>query len=140
MKCEMCGKEITSLKVGVFNYDGSDSDVTYSFDECENDAVVIDVDPNWTGNELNEDEVINTIHCPHCGKFPFENKEIQTRTHIAVAMFRKLENVDKYKTCKNCVHYIICEQYREFANLPKERLLNNWCSEFTDKNRYERRS
>lgn len=88
MKCEKCGKEITSLKVEMFNHDGSDSDVTHSFNECETDAVVIDVDPNWTGNELDEEEMADTIHCPFCGEFPFENKEIQTYNYVRVVMFK----------------------------------------------------
>lgn len=95
MKCEKCNKEITELKVTIFNYDGSDSDTVHSFHECEENAVVIDVDPDLAGNELEGEEMADTISCPHCGEFPFKSKEIQTRHYISVAMFKDAENTDK---------------------------------------------
>ena len=88
MICELCGKEITQLKVGMFNHDGSDSDVAYSFEECDKNAVVLGLDTNWTGYELDESEMSDTIHCPYCGKFPFKNKEIQTYDYVCVVMFK----------------------------------------------------
>lgn len=88
MRCEKCGKEIISLKAGVFNRDGSDSDVEYGFDECEENAVVMDIDHNWTGAELSEDERTDTIHCPFCGEFPFKDKEIQVYVSLKVVMFK----------------------------------------------------
>ncbi len=94
MKCEKCGKEIMTFKVGHFNWDGNDSDIECDFFECESDAVVVDLSPNWTGYELDDEEAIDTIHCPYCGKFPFENTEIQTYEYVRVVMFKDAENVN----------------------------------------------
>lgn len=53
MKCEKCGKEMYLIKLNIFNRDGSDSHVPHMYDEEQDeDAVVIDTNPNWTGYEL----------------------------------------------------------------------------------------
>jgi hypothetical protein len=88
VKCEMCGAEINYLLVDIFNRDGSDDFRAHEIAECPEDAVYVDVDPNWTGNELSEEEMLETIECPHCGKFPFESKEIQTIEFVRVVMFK----------------------------------------------------
>lgn len=89
MKCEKCGKEIDSVMVGVFNYDGSDSDVKHYIEEVEEDAAVFETEQNWTGYELSEEEQRETISCPYCGEFPFENTEIQVYNVVRVVCFRR---------------------------------------------------
>ena len=49
MKCEMCGGQIDQLMVNIFNHDGSDGYYKYPFQELEENAVEIEVNPNWTG-------------------------------------------------------------------------------------------
>ena len=51
-KCEKCGKEIGILLVNVFDHDGSDSFYAHEIAEYPENAVCVDVSPNWTGNEL----------------------------------------------------------------------------------------
>lgn len=89
MKCEKCGHELGALSVDMFNYDGSDRFVDVVFREEEENAVVIDTTQNWTGYELSEEELSDTIHCPNCGRFPFENTEIQVYDVVRLVMFRK---------------------------------------------------
>ncbi len=88
MKCEKCGKEIGFLRVSMFNYDGSDSSYIYPYKEAEEDAVILDTNANWVGYGLSEEEMTRTITCPHCGKFPFKQEEIQTYEIVRVVMFK----------------------------------------------------
>jgi hypothetical protein len=88
VKCEKCGKEIKTLLVDIFNRDGSDSFYTHEIVEYAENAACVDVDPNWTGNELSEEEALDTIKCPCCGKFPFDSEEIQAVEFVRVVMFK----------------------------------------------------
>ena len=87
MKCEKCGNEICRLKIDMFNHDGSDNFYSYIFDEVEKN-VVVEIDKNWTGYELSEEEQIETIVCPYCGEFPFKDKEIQVYEIVRLVMFK----------------------------------------------------
>ena len=89
MKCEKCGKEIDSLLVDCFNYDGSDSCYRFPITEYEEDAVTVDVDRNWTGYELSEEEQVDRLSCPHCKQFPFESKEVQIQEIVHIICFKK---------------------------------------------------
>ncbi len=89
MKCEKCGKEISFLNVNHFNHDGSDSYLSITFEEVPDNAVLIETNKNWTGYDLSEEEMIETIQCPLCGKFPLKNEEIQLYELVKVVMFKK---------------------------------------------------
>lgn len=88
IRCKKCGKIIGSVNVGRFNYDGSDSDIKYSLNEVEEDAVYFETDANWTGYELSEEEMSETIYCPHCDEFPFNDKEVQVYNIVRVVCFK----------------------------------------------------
>ena len=88
IRCKKCGKIIGSVNVGRFNYDGSDSDIKHSLNEVEEDAVYFETDTNWTGYELSEEEMSETIHCPHCDEFPFNDKEVQVYNVVRVVCFK----------------------------------------------------
>ena len=88
IKCEKCGKEIRNVSVNFFNRDGSDGLQVTEITECECEAVYMDVNANWTGYGLNEEEMPDTILCPHCGKYPFCDTEIQVYDIVRVVMFR----------------------------------------------------
>lgn len=91
MKCEKCGHELTAIEVNFFNdCNGSDSFIKESFKEEEVDAVVLEIDKNWTGYELDEEEMTSTIRCPHCNQFPFKNKEIQVYEVVRAVMFKEV--------------------------------------------------
>ena len=89
MKCEKCGKELKYININMFGHDGSDYFRNHHFQECEENAVVIDTDSAWTGYELSDEERLETIKCPYCNQFPFEDKEIQEYEMIRLVMFRR---------------------------------------------------
>ena len=92
MKCEKCGKQINSLLIDTFNYDGSDNYYEYPIKEYEENAATIDVYHDWTGYELTEEEQKNTIHCPYCNQFPFICEEIQTENIVRIICFKRSDN------------------------------------------------
>ena len=94
VKCEKCGKEIRSLMINIFNYDGSDGDYEFPITEYEENAVTVDVNHDWTGDELSEEEQKNTIRCPYCNQFPFVSEEIQTDNIVRIICFKRSENND----------------------------------------------
>lgn len=94
VKCEKCGKEMSYVLVNKFNYSGSDSFLKYSYNRI-GDCISIVADRNWTGYELSEEEILETIVCPHCGKYPFQSKEIHVYDEVEIVMFPKEnKNVD----------------------------------------------
>lgn len=86
MICEKCGKELESLEVNHFNQDGSD-DWYDTGVEINGEIVSMTVLPNWTGNELTEEEQIGTIRCPHCHQFPFKQKMVDAYPYVTVIMY-----------------------------------------------------
>ena len=89
MKCEKCGHKLSALSVDMFNYDGSDRFVDSTFREEGESAVIVETTRNWVGYELLEPEMHETIRCPNCGKFPFENTEVQAYEVVRLVMFKK---------------------------------------------------
>lgn len=86
MKCEQCGKELNSIEVDMFNYDGSDD--WYDAELFEESGIVfLNVLPNWTGDELDEDEQADTIRCPHCNQYPFKCRLIETCRYVNIQMY-----------------------------------------------------
>ena len=89
MKCEKCGRLLTHLDVNFFDHEGADYEQQLSFNEYDTDAVEVEVTQNWTGYDLSEEEMAETIYCPHCRQFPFKNPEIQTFDITRVVMFKQ---------------------------------------------------
>lgn len=89
MICELCGAKIDSLLIDVFNGNGSDGLCEYPIQEYENNTVAADASPNWTGGDLDEDEQIETIHCPRCGRFPFKHQEVQVYHFVRIVCFKE---------------------------------------------------
>jgi len=90
IKCEKCGKEIECVKVDYFLYGGSDGFESVPFEEHKN-GIYIDLSLNWCGYEFDEDseEILDCIRCPHCGKYPFIDTEIQKYEFERVVMFKQ---------------------------------------------------
>lgn len=86
-KCASCGKEIDSVLISRFDYDGSDSEIRVNFEEYPENVKVITADKNWCGYELTEKEQIEDIQCPYCKKFPFKQKEVQVHEYIHIVCF-----------------------------------------------------
>lgn len=86
MKCEMCGKEIDRLEVDMFNNDGSDDWYNAEIYE-DNGVIMMNLIPNWTGDELTEEEQVETIRCPHCKKFPFKRKMVDAWHSVSVLLY-----------------------------------------------------
>lgn len=89
MICEKCGKKIDGLNVNVFNFDGSDSDTQIPIDETSKHVAIIELEKNWTGYELSEEEQRDTITCPYCKQYPFEYEEIDTYEFVRVVCYKK---------------------------------------------------
>jgi hypothetical protein len=88
LKCEKCGREISEVLVNFFDHNGADSYEKVPFEVHEN-GIYVDVDQNWTGYELDEEERPETIQCPHCKEFPLESTETQVYTIVRVVCFTK---------------------------------------------------
>ena len=88
IKCECCGRELNYVNVDLFDIQGSDSFERLPLYECDDNAVYIEPGQIWTGYELSEEEQINTIECPYCNKFPFNEKDIQVEDVVRVVMFK----------------------------------------------------
>ena len=89
IKCEKCGHELEKLNVLTFARDGSDYEDKCEAGVCNDEAVVVETSKDWCGYELTEEEMLDTITCPHCGKFPFESTELYVYDIVQVVMFRK---------------------------------------------------
>lgn len=50
-------------------------------------AAYFETDANWTGYDLTEQEMNETIHCPVCGKNPFPDQEVQVCDIVRVVKF-----------------------------------------------------
>lgn len=88
IKCKCCGREINYVNVDLFDIQGSDSFERLPLYECDDNAVYIEPGQIWTGYELSEEEQIDTIECPYCNKFPFNEKDIQIEDVVRVVMFK----------------------------------------------------
>lgn len=94
IKCNNCKKDINKILLNRFNYDGSDSEELIEFSEIfnyESRGIVIRTDTNWTGYELTNEERQETISCPYCHKYPFNEKdEIETNEPVEIICFSNL--------------------------------------------------
>ena len=88
IKCKCCGRELNYVNVDLFDIQGSDSFERLPLYECDDNAVYIEPGQIWTGYELSEEEQIDTIECPYCNKFPFNEKDIQVEDVVRVVMFK----------------------------------------------------
>lgn len=90
MKCEKCGAEINSLLVNMFDIDGADKYVVCHIYEPEGyDAIEVETDQNWTGYGQEGEDMRDSIACPFCRKYPFEDEEIQVYDVVKVVMFKR---------------------------------------------------
>ena len=87
IKCKCCGAEIKSVMVDLFDHNGNDNDYELPLAECAENAVYFETGAMWTGYELSETEQRETITCPKCHKYPFED-EIQIDEIVRVVMFK----------------------------------------------------
>jgi len=88
LRCEKCGKMMDCVLVDMFDHNGADSYEKIQINPIE-DAAVFEVSQNWTGYELSEGEQHETILCPHCKQFPFDDPEIDVYDSVQVICFRK---------------------------------------------------
>lgn len=87
--CERCGKKIDHINTGVFNRDGSDSDVSLPVEyDPISGCVSFTTSQNWTSYELTDEERKDDIRCPYCGKYPFDREcEIEFYEPVEVLMW-----------------------------------------------------
>ena len=124
MKCEKCGHELDVIAVDVFNHFGENLP-SLQRPRVVGNAVIAETSKNWCGYRLPDEEALDTIRCPHCGKFPFENTELQRYEVISLVMFKKGDNgeaVDAVPVvrCKDCLYWEsaigFCHQNSQYYN------------------------
>lgn len=89
MKCNKCGMEISEIETSYFTIDGDDEKDNFTILEAPNNAVYFDIDANWCGYDLTEEEQMEQIECPFCHKFPFKIKEVQVHEIVRVVCFKE---------------------------------------------------
>ena len=68
--CKHCGYPVDHIATNCFLHDGSDAE--YHFRGQENEgAMMFELPESWCGADLSEEEMMDSIKCPHCRKFPF---------------------------------------------------------------------
>lgn len=91
MICKNCHRKINHIAASVFDRDGSDYMQLFPLFEVPSDehyyAGYFETDANWTGYDLSEQEMNETIHCPVCGKNPFPDQEVQVCDIVRVVKF-----------------------------------------------------
>lgn len=87
--CENCGRNLSYVRVQTFLRDGTDMFWDSPIEPAQQNAAVVEADPNWCGYELSEEERPDTIICPHFQKYPFNSTEIQIYNVVRVVMFRR---------------------------------------------------
>ena len=98
LKCRNCRKIMETLAISRFNWDGSDSRYLVGYTINDNGVICFETDEEWCGYGLipvNEDEVdnpnddlMNTIVCPHCGK-PIEASTLSIDMPVVVCIWPK---------------------------------------------------
>ena len=88
MRCENCGNTISQVKINEFIHDGSDVERLVNVEEDGFGAVIFETNPNWTGYELSEEEMMERVRCPICKQFPFKHKEVQVYDVVRVVCFK----------------------------------------------------
>ena len=109
MKCEKCGHELDVIAVDVFNHFGENLP-SLQRPRAVGNAVIAETSKNWCGYRLPDEEALDTIRCTHCGKFPFENTELQRYEVISLVMFKKGDNGEAVDAelvvrCKDCKEF-----------------------------------
>lgn len=115
IKCKCCGREINYVNVDLFDIHGSDSFERVPLYECDDNAVYIEPGQVWTGNDLSEEEQIDTIRCPYCDQFPFNEKDIQAEDVVRVVMFKDDEETHA-KEKAGIPPDIVLETYKQAIN------------------------
>ena len=79
MRCKHCGKEIPKININVFQHDGTDKLELHEVSQSvwAKGYAVVATSRNWTGYDLDTEERLETIECPHCGKFPFDETDFE---------------------------------------------------------------
>lgn len=86
--CKHCDRPIERIITNCFGCEGADYDYTFPVCEPTEGVAEIELPTSWCGYELTEKEMMESIRCPHCGKFPFsESAGINVTTVARVVCF-----------------------------------------------------
>lgn len=96
MKCKHCGKEIPRININMFQHDGTDKLEPHEVFQSmwAKDCAVVVTSRNWTGYDLDTEERLETIECPHCGKFPFSETDFEVMDGDGYVNILMREDVD----------------------------------------------
>ena len=88
--CKNCGWPIERITTNLFARDGSDYAWTFEVGEPVDGVAKMELPTCWTGYELSEEEMMESIRCPHCKAFPFsESAGINVETVVRVVCFEE---------------------------------------------------
>lgn len=88
--CKHCGKPIERIITNCFDREGADYDYAFLVIEPVEGVAEIELPTSWCGYELSENEMMESIRCSHCGKFPFsESAGINIETVVKVVCFEE---------------------------------------------------
>lgn len=93
--CKFCNKPIDRIITNCFDREGADYDYFFSVIEPVDGVAEIELPTSWCGYELSENEMMEGIHCPHCGKFPFSDSAgINVETVVKIICFKEASDHD----------------------------------------------
>lgn len=91
--CKHCDRPIERIITNLFDCEGADYDCSFLFAEPEEGVAEMELPACWCGYGLSESEMMESIRCPHCDKFPFsESAGINIATVVKVACFEEGDN------------------------------------------------
>lgn len=90
--CKHCDKPIEHIITNLFDREGADYDYNFQMAEPQEGVAELMLPTCWCGYGLSEAEMMESIRCPHCGKFPFsESVGINIETVVHVVCFEEAE-------------------------------------------------
>lgn len=90
--CKHCGFPVNEVLCSCFTHEGADSEASFPVEEPAQHPGVAEffVPTSWTGYDLTTEEQAECILCPHCRKFPFDEKAgINVQTLVSVVCFEE---------------------------------------------------
>lgn len=94
MKCEKCGCNLPYVQINDFQVDEYDWYWDKSIKQTSANTAIVETTKNWRGYGLSKEEMSNTIRCPKCKQYPFENNEIQIYDVVRIVMFKRDDNYE----------------------------------------------
>ena len=111
VRCHHCHKKLENVNLNCFRWDGSDGEYQHGISWCGlNDEgqpfVEVRTSMPWTGDDLTDEERLETVTCPHCGKYPFGAETMNTFVATSLVMFPHKEDVEMVEEDRLTMHEV----------------------------------